>query len=161
MKTKINKAFLIFPSRRRKMRPSTACTARRRTESVERKCLLRSDGQVCCVPARTRMTNDIPIISSLIVVLSYKCGNYAQFKDSDENLYDSITLTCQWNRAWSRDLDECSCANDLRAFDLFPRCVHALVFLCRVTLPHCSGSSLGIKSGVSSPKWVIPPHDNE
>merc|ERR1711974_441142 len=39
---------------------------------------------------------------------SYKCGNYAQFKDSDENLYDSITLTCQWNRAWSRDLDECS-----------------------------------------------------
>ena len=47
----------------------------------------------------------------LFFLLSYKCGNYARFKDADGNLYDDVTITCRWNRTWSRDLDECTCEN--------------------------------------------------
>ena len=60
-----------------------------------------------------RWWRQILILSQLCFpfVFSYKCGNYARFKDADGNLHDSTTLTCQWNRTWSGDLDECSCAN--------------------------------------------------
>ena len=91
------------------MRPASARAARR-TEGVEWKLLFWNDGQVCTVRWwRRRMTLSQFCFSFFF--LSYKCGNYARFKDADGNLHDSTTLTCQWNRTWSGDLDECSCAN--------------------------------------------------
>ncbi len=42
--------------------------------------------------------------------VEYSCGKYAKFlAPNSTDFYESLTITCQWNKTWTRDLDPCIC----------------------------------------------------
>ena len=49
----------------------------------------------------------------------YQCGPNAKFKSPDGEMYPETTITCQWDKKWSREkLDPCKCNYLMKSTDI-------------------------------------------